>query len=337
MDTKLIVPNNYQPTLNLKQTEIAIKTIKDYFERKLAKKLNLLRVSAPLFVRTNTGLNDNLSGVERPVIFDMKNDSDSNIEIVHSLAKWKRMALKRYNFKIGEGIYTDMDAIRRDEEFDNTHSIYVDQWDWEKIIDKKERNQEKLKEIVNLIYGICKDTEEYICDLYDHIEPILPEEIYFISSKELEGLYPDLSPESRERKIAKEKKAVFIMEIGRNLESGEPHGMRSPDYDDWDLNGDIIFWNPVLNSEFEISSMGIRVDKESLKEQLKLSNCEDRKTLEYHKLLLQDKLPLTVGGGIGQSRLCMFFLRKAHIGEVQSSIWPKWMIEDCNKKNIILL
>lgn len=336
MDEKLIIPEGYKPVLNLKETEIAIKTIKDFFERKLAEKLNLLRVSAPLFVRTKTGLNDNLSGIERPVVFDMKNDK-YNLEIVHSLAKWKRMALKRYKFEVGEGIYTDMDAIRRDEEFDNTHSIYVDQWDWEKIIDVKDRNEEKLKEVVRKIYDVCKDTEKHLCNLYSHLEPILPGEIFFISTRELENLYPDLTPEEREKEISKEKKAVFIMAIGRNLKSGKPHGMRSPDYDDWDLNGDIIFWNPILEDQFEISSMGIRVDKESLKEQLKLSNCEDRKTLEYHKLLLEDKLPLTMGGGIGQSRLCMFFLRKAHIGEVQSSIWPDWMIEKCNEKNIILL
>lgn len=336
MKEKLIIPQGYKPKLNLKETEIAIKTIKDFFERKLSKELNLLRVSAPLFVRTKTGLNDNLSGVERPVVFDMKND-ECNLEIVHSLAKWKRMALRRYKFEVGEGIYTDMDAIRRDEEFDNTHSIYVDQWDWENIIDVKDRNEEKLKEVVRKIYNICKDTEKHLCSLYSHLKPILPEEIFFISTQKLEELYPDLSPEEREKQISEEKKAVFIMSIGRKLKSGKAHGMRSPDYDDWDLNGDIIFWNPILKDEFEISSMGIRVDKDSLAEQLQLADCEDRKKLEYHKLLLEDKLPLTMGGGIGQSRLCMFFLRKAHIGEVQSSIWPNWMIEECNKANIVLL
>ncbi|SHK43445.1 aspartate--ammonia ligase [Tepidibacter formicigenes] len=333
---RLIIPEGYKPKLGLKETEIAIKKIKDFFQINLSEKLNLTRVSAPLFVKPETGLNDNLNGVERPVSFDVKGDNGATAEIVHSLAKWKRMALARYEFSIGEGLYTDMNAIRRDEDLDNLHSIYVDQWDWEKIIRKEDRTEETLKEIVRTIYSVFKDTEKYIHELYE-IEKFLPEEIFFITSQELEDKYPDLTPKEREDAITKEKGAVFIMKIGDILKSGEKHDGRAPDYDDWKLNGDIIFWNPVLDRAFELSSMGIRVDKDALERQLKLADCEEKKELEFHKLLLDEKLPFTVGGGIGQSRICMFFLRKAHIGEVQASIWPQDMIEECEKSNIFLL
>ncbi|MBS4536325.1 aspartate--ammonia ligase [Clostridium sp. D2Q-14] len=334
---RLIIPKDYSSILDLRETEIGIKKTKDFFEKKLAERLNLARVSAPLFVRKESGLNDNLNGVERPVSFDIKCDKGVRVEIVHSLAKWKRMALKRYDFKVGEGIYTDMNAIRRDEDFDNAHSIYVDQWDWEKIISKEDRNKKTLKEIVKEIYQVFKDTEDYLYESYNKLSKFLPEEIFFITSQELEDKYPDLSSKERENAIAKEKGAVFIMEIGDILASGEPHDGRAPDYDDWNLNGDIIFWYPVLERALELSSMGIRVDKMALEKQLKARQCEEKKKLEYHRLLLENKLPYTIGGGIGQSRLCMFFLRKAHIGEVQSSIWPKEMIDICEKSNIILL
>jgi aspartate--ammonia ligase len=333
----LIIPKKYKQILGLRETEVGIKTIKDFFERSLANKLNLTRVSAPLFVEPESGLNDNLNGVERPVSFDLKGDSDMRAEIVHSLAKWKRMALSRYGFEVGEGIYTDMDAIRRDEDLDNIHSIYVDQWDWEKVIKKEERNLVTLKSVVKEIYSVFKETENYLLELYPKIEKILPEEIFFITSQELEEKYPELDANEREYAIAKEKGAVFIMQIGHILNSGEKHDGRAPDYDDWLLNGDIIFWYPILGIPLEMSSMGIRVDKKALEEQLKLSGCEERKKLEFHKLLLEEKLPFTIGGGIGQSRLCMFFLKKAHIGEVQASIWPKDMVKQCEKSNVILL
>ncbi|EPY2305761.1 aspartate--ammonia ligase [Clostridium sporogenes] len=334
---RLMIPEGYESTLGIRETEVAIKKVKDFFERTLAEKLNLTRVSAPLFVRKNTGMNDNLNGVERPVAFDMKDLQDEMIEIVHSLAKWKRMALHRYDFKVGEGLYTDMNAIRRDEDLDNLHSIYVDQWDWEKVIKKEDRNKETLKSIVNKIYSVFKETERYICSQYEGFNEILPEKICFITSQELEDTYPDLDSKEREDAITKEKGAVFLMEIGGVLASGEKHDGRAPDYDDWTLNGDILFWNPVLERAFELSSMGIRVDEESLEKQLKIAGCEDRKNLEFHRLLLESKLPYTVGGGIGQSRICMYFLRKAHIGEVQASIWPDLMIEDCEKAKISLL
>ncbi|AUM95403.1 TPA: aspartate--ammonia ligase [Clostridium botulinum] len=334
---RLMIPEGYESTLGIRETEVAIKKVKDFFERTLAEKLNLTRVSAPLFVRKNTGMNDNLNGVERPVAFDMKDLQDEMIEIVHSLAKWKRMALHRYDFKVGEGLYTDMNAIRRDEDLDNLHSIYVDQWDWEKVIKKEDRNKETLKSIVNKIYSVFKETERYICSQYEGLNEILPEKICFITSQELEDTYPDLDSKEREDAITKEKGAVFLMEIGGVLASGEKHDGRAPDYDDWTLNGDILFWNPVLERAFELSSMGIRVDEESLERQLKIAGCEDRKNLEFHRLLLEGKLPYTVGGGIGQSRICMYFLRKAHIGEVQASIWPDLMIEDCEKAKISLL
>lgn len=332
---KLIKKEGYKPLLNLKETEIAIKKIKDFFQIELSKKLNLVRVSAPIFVDKESGLNDDLNGVERPVNFDGK-FLDNELEIVQSLAKWKRMALYRYGFDIGEGLYTDMNAIRRDEELDNIHSIYVDQWDWEKIISKEDRNVEKLKEIVRIIYSAFKSTELLIYSLYPSLERILPEDIFFITSQELEDMYPEFTPKEREDKICREKGAVFIMQIGDTLKSGKKHDGRSPDYDDWTLNGDILFWYPALERALEMSSMGIRVDEYALLKQLELSGCEDRKKFSFHRMLLEGKLPYTIGGGIGQSRMCMFFLRKLHIGEVQAAVWPKDMIKECEENGIIL-
>jgi len=333
----LILPSGYRPSLSVMETQIAIKKIKDFFERELANELSLTRVTAPLFVLPQTGLNDNLNGVERAVSFGIKDMGDSTAEIVQSLAKWKRMALARYGFKVGQGLYTDMNAIRRDEELDNLHSLYVDQWDWELIINREDRNPQFLKSIVTRIYKLFKDTQAYICNEYHVLNLYLPEEIFFVTSQELEDMYPQLSPKQREDAIAKEKKAVFIMQIGGALKSGIRHDGRAPDYDDWKLNGDIVFWYPVLNRAFEVSSMGIRVDRESLAEQLTIAGARDRMELSFHKDLLENKLPYTIGGGIGQSRICMFFLGKAHIGEVQSSVWPERMIETCAQANIRLL
>lgn len=337
MADTLITPADYSSPLSIRETEVAIKKIKDFFERELAKALNLTRVSAPLFVRPETGLNDNLNGVERPVSFDIKDLDSATAEIVHSLAKWKRMALKKYGFGSGEGLYTDMNAIRRDEELDNLHSLYVDQWDWERTLEKSDRTVEFLKDIVRKIFKVFMDTQTYISGEYPMLAQYLPEEIFFITTQELEDLYPQLTPKQREDEIAREKKAVFIMQIGGTLRSGIRHDGRAPDYDDWQLNGDIIFWYPVLGRAFEVSSMGIRVDEDALLAQLKLAGCEDRKTLPFHRDLLEKKLPYTVGGGIGQSRICMFFLGKAHIGEVQSSVWPDPMMEACAAGNINLL
>jgi aspartate--ammonia ligase len=337
MEETLRIPYGYSPRLDLRETEVAIKRVKDYFEKSLAKKLNLTRVSAPIFVKKETGLNDNLNGVERPVAFDAKDISSSIMEIVHSLAKWKRLALYRYGFKSGEGLYTDMNAIRRDEVLDNLHSMYVDQWDWERIMTREERNEDYLKKIVKDIYQVFKDTEEYIAIIYPGYNKILPEDIYFITTQDLEDRYPNLTPKEREDAIAREKKAVFLMKIGDNLASGERHDGRAPDYDDWSLNGDIIFYYPLLDMAFELSSMGIRVDEKALLSQLKKAGCEDRKELPFHRLLLTGKLPYTIGGGIGQSRICMFFLRKAHIGEVQASVWPEDMVSRCEKDNIMIL
>lgn len=318
----LQIPENYVAPLNIRETEVAIKEVKDHFERSLAKNLHLTRVSAPLFVKPETGLNDNLNGVERPVSFGIKEQGDAVVEIVHSLAKWKRYALKKYGFHSGEGLYTDMTAIRRDEDTDNLHSLYVDQWDWEKIISKEERNEETLKYTVRKVYAAIKETEDYISRRYNYIEPILPDDIYFISSQELENMYPDCTPKEREYKISKDKGAVFVTQIGKYLSSGEKHDGRAPDYDDWNLNGDIIVYYPLLDIPFELSSMGIRVDEDSLRTQLAIAGCPERAELDFQKALLNKELPYTIGGGIGQSRICMFFLRKAHIGEVQSSIWP---------------
>ncbi len=337
MSCKLIIPKNYESLLTVRESEKALKAIKDYFEKTLAEALHLERVSAPLFVKKGTGINDDLNGVERPVSFTIKADNDSDVEIVHSLAKWKRMALARYGFSAGEGLYTDMNAIRRDEELDNLHSLYVDQWDWEKIIPKEARNIKTLKQTVTLIFESLKQTEKQVCSLYPALTPMLPESIYFIHSQELEDLYPTLSPKEREDAICKEKRAVFIMGIGGTLTSGQPHDGRAPDYDDWNLNGDILLWNPILDRAFEISSMGIRVDEEALTHQLTVAQCEYRKNLPFHSMLLHGELPYTMGGGIGQSRICMFFLQKAHIGEVQSSIWTDEMITACQQNNIFLL
>lgn len=321
----------------LRETQRAIKHIKDYFEVELSKKLNLMRVSAPLFVRPETGFNDNLTGVEKAVKFSLT-EYNEYVEIVQSLAKWKRIALRWYGFNIGEGIYTDMDAIRPHEILDSTHSIYVDQWDWEKVINKNDRTEKYLIDIVKDIYEVFINTEKYLDEVYPNkFMKKLPDEIKFISSQELEDKYPNLTPDEREYEAAKEHKAIFIYKIGHNLQSGEPHGIRSPDYDDWDLNGDIVFWNPVSQDALELSSMGIRVDEESLNRQLKLADAEDRKELEYHKLLLDGKLPYTVGGGIGQSRICMYFLEKEHIGEVQASVWTEDVINECDDKGIMLL
>ena len=321
-------------TLNLIDTLIAIKKIKDHFEQRLSKILKLIRVSAPLFVESNKGINDNLNGVEQPVSFKVGNN---DIEIVHSLAKWKRMALAKYNLRMHSGLYTDMNAIRKDEELDAIHSIYVDQWDWEMVIEEKDRNLEFLKNIVTKIYNVLRETEIYLQNEYPNLTPKLGNEIHFITSEELLNMYPDLSPKERENKIVKEKKAVFLLQIGKILSNGEKHDGRSPDYDDFELNGDILVYNPVLDSAFELSSMGIRVNKETLLSQLKQENKLDRINLEYHQLLINDKLPLTIGGGIGQSRMCMFFLNKRHIGEVQTSYWPQDIIEKCKKENIELL
>jgi len=333
----LIIPKNYHSYLSVRETVKAIKALKDFFEQALAKDLNLARVSAPLFVKSKTGLNDNLSGIEKAVSFEVKGIGGETVEIVHSLAKWKRMALKKYNFAVGEGLYTDMNAIRKDEDMDNLHSIYVDQWDWEKVIRKEDRNIETLKEIVDRIYGVFQKTEKLISDLYPDIKPILPEKITFITTQELEDRYPDLSPKQREDAVTKEYGAVFLIGIGDKLNSGQKHDSRSPDYDDWRLNGDILFWYPVLEKTMEMSSMGIRVDEDALLRQLQIAGCEERKELEFHQQLLKGELPYTVGGGIGQSRLCMFFLRKAHIGEVQTSVWPDDMIKICKEANIFLL
>lgn len=335
---KLIIPSGYKSLLNPRQTQLAIKKVKDFFERNLAVQLNLTRVSAPLFVDSRSGLNDSLNGVERPVSFDVKGFETDEIEIVQSLAKWKRLALKQYGFEKGEGLYTDMNAIRRDEETDNVHSIFVDQWDWEKRIDKSERTEKTLKDCVKSIYTALKRTERYIADDYAFgKKDLLPDKIFFAAAQELEDAYPKLTPKEREYKIAKEKKAVFIMKIGGKLKSGEIHDGRAPDYDDWNLNGDIIVYYPVLDAALELSSMGIRVDRESLLAQLKERNCLGKTELPFHRALLDGELPYSVGGGIGQSRICMFFLRKAHIGEVQASVWPSEMIAECRKKGLQLL
>lgn len=332
----ITIPKNYKSITTLIETEVKIKEIKDFFERSLAEKLDLTRVSAPLFVESDLGLNDNLCGHERPIKFDLLS-SKQNVEIVHSLAKWKRYSLHRYGFETYKGLYTDMNAIRRDEELDNLHSIYVDQWDWEKIIKKEDRSIDTLKKVVKDIYGVFKETEKFLLGKDYEKERKLPEDIYFISSQELEDMYSDLTSKERENKICKKHKAVFITQIGGKLKSGQKHDDRSPDYDDWQLNGDIIFWYPLLNQAFELSSMGIRVDKEALLYQLKESDSEDRKELKFHSMLLSEELPYTIGGGIGQSRMCMYFLNKAHIGEVQASIWDKKNREICNEYGIELL
>lgn len=334
---KIYIPEGYKSPQSIKETEKAIKEVKDYFERALADALNLTRVSAPLFVKPESGLNDNLNGVERPVAFGIKEQDDAIVEIVHSLAKWKRQALSEYGFQVGEGLYTDMTAIRRDEETDNIHSLYVDQWDWEKIIEKSDRNMDTLKETVFRIYMAIKQTEYYICGKYHFMDPFLPNEISFVTTQELENRWPDKTAKERENLIAKERGAVFLMQIGGALASGERHDGRAPDYDDWQLNGDILVYYPVLDMALELSSMGIRVDEDRLKEQLKISGCEDRASLPFQKAVLEKKLPYTIGGGIGQSRICMFFLQRAHIGEVQSSIWPDEVLKTAKENGVNIL
>ena len=333
----ITIPATYHADLNLHDTQIAIKTVKDFFQQTLSQKLNLLRVSAPTFVAPESGLNDNLNGVERPVSFDIKAIEGSNAEIVHSLAKWKRYALKKYGFSHGEGLYTDMVAIRRDEDLDNIHSVYVDQWDWEKIISKEERSMETLKETVRTIYSVLRKTEKYMAVQYDYIEEILPKDIFFITTQELLDMYPDCTPREREYRITREKGAVFLMKVGKTLTNGERHDGRAPDYDDWDLNGDLLVWNSVLGHALELSSMGIRVSPESLDRQLAIAGCDDRRSLPFHKMLLEGKLPLTIGGGIGQSRVSMFLLGKAHIGEVQASVWDEETMSACQDAGVVLL
>jgi len=331
------IPSDYKSALNLYETQIAIKTVKDFFQNLLAERLHLLRVSAPLFVSPESGLNDNLNGVERPVSFDIKYQGEREAEIVQSLAKWKRFALQKYGFSVGEGLYTDMSAIRRDEIPDNIHSIYVDQWDWEKIITKEDRNLDTLKDTVRTVYQVLRKTEKYMSIHFDYIEEILPHDIFFVTTAELEEMFPDNTPKEREYYIAKAKGAVCIMQIGDVLENGKPHDGRAPDYDDWSLNADIIVYYPVLDIALELSSLGIRVDKKSLLSQLKKAGCEERAKLPFHQAVLNEEVPYTIGGGIGQSRICMFFLRKAHIGEVQCSLWPEETMEEASKKGLQLL
>ncbi len=333
----MIIPKNYHSQLDLHDTQVAIKTVKDFFQNLLSERLNLQRVSAPLFVDPNSGLNDNLNGVERPVTFGIKEQNDKEAEIVHSLAKWKRYALQKYGFSLGEGLYTDMNAIRRDEDTDNIHSIFVDQWDWEKIISKEERNLDTLKDIVKIVYKVLRKTEKYMAIQYDYIEEILPHDIFFITTQELEDMFPDYTAKEREYYIAKAKGAVCIMQIGDVLESGERHDGRAPDYDDWALNADIVVYYPVLDIALELSSMGIRVDKEALLAQLDKAGCPERAEMPFQKAIIEEKLPFTIGGGIGQSRICMFFLRKAHIGEVQSSLWPEKTLKLAEENGISLL
>lgn len=335
-EKQLLIPDHYRSKLNLRETETAIKLLKDQFESQLSDTLNLLRVSAPLFVRPETGLNDNLNGVERPVGFDIR-DIGADVEIVQSLAKWKRLALARYAFGPGEGLYTDMNAIRRDECLDNLHSVYVDQWDWEKVITRDMRHRATLESVVREIYRCFLRTENHLLRHYPTLERKLPPDIYFITSQALEDQYPDLEPGAREQVICQKMGAVFIEQIGGTLKSGKRHEGRAPDYDDWQLNGDLLFWYPTLECAFELSSMGIRVDAKAMANQLKQSGCTDRASLLFHTLVLNDEIPLTMGGGIGQSRLCMFFLDKAHIGEVQASVWPEEMIQCCADHSITLL
>lgn len=334
---KAYLPTGYHSELGVRETEKAIKEIKDYFQDALAHKLNLQRVSAPLFVDKATGLNDNLNGIERPVSFDIGEEKGHTYEIVQSLAKWKRLALKRYGFEQGEGLYTDMNAIRRDEETDNLHSIYVDQWDWEKVISPEERTLDVLMHTAKKIYSVMKSTEHHVLMKYGFEDLLLNPVLSYVTTQELEDTYPDLTPSQREDAYVREHGSAFIMKIGGKLNSGEIHDGRAPDYDDWELNGDLVVYNPILDIAFEISSMGIRVDAESMKDQLKIRGCEDRASLPFHSMVLNNELPLTMGGGIGQSRLCMFFLRKAHIGEVQASVWTEETRDICSAAGVELL
>ena len=332
----LIIPKDYNPVLNTRDTEIAIKLVKDFFERELARQLNLTRVSAPIMVTPQSGLNDNLNGVELPVDFDIL-ETGERAEIVHSLAKWKRMALKTYGFAPGEGLYTDMNAIRRDEITDNIHSIFVDQWDWERILTPQERNEATLRAIVEKIYETLQATEDHVCAHYPHITPELPKHIAFVTTQELEDRFPDKTSKEREYLAAKEHGAVFLMGIGGALRSGKIHDGRAPDYDDWSLNGDILLYYKPLDISLELSSMGIRVDPAALRRQLEIRGCQERAKLPFQAALLRGELPQTIGGGIGQSRMCVYFLRKAHVGEVQASLWPADVMDACRKANIQLL
>ena len=333
---KLYIPADYKQKMTLRETQKAIKLIKDTFQIEFSRALNLDRVTAPIIVTSDSGINDDLNGVERKVEFDIK-EINVHAEVVQSLAKWKRLALYRYGYNPDEGIYTDMSAIRRDDNVDNIHSVYVDQWDWERVITRNERNIEFLKETVKKIVSAIAYTQEKVKENFAQITNTISPDVFFITTQELEDMYPDLTPKERENKITKEHKTVFLMQIGAPLKSGIKHDGRAPDYDDWTLNGDILFYNDILDSAYEVSSMGIRVDEVSLEKQLKSEGAEDRMKFEYHKGIAEGKLPLTIGGGIGQSRLCMLLLQKAHIGEVQVSIWPKDMTEECAKHNIILL
>ena len=333
---KCLIPESYKNPLTVYETQCAIEFIKHNFQKNLCHALDLMRVSAPLFVEEASGLNDNLNGYERPVSFDVP-DVKAEAQVVHSLAKWKRYALQKYGFSLGEGIYTDMNAIRRDEDTDNIHSIFVDQWDWEKIIRKEDRNLEYLKETVRTVYKCLQKTEQYMAIQYDYIDMILPKEITFVTTSELEEMFPDNTPKEREYYFAKAKGAICLMQIGDKLANGEPHDGRAPDYDDWALNADIIVYYPVLDIALELSSMGIRVDKEALLSQLEKAGCPERAELDFQKAVINEEVPYTIGGGIGQSRICMFFLRKAHIGEVQSSLWPAEIMEECKKNNIAIL
>lgn len=344
--SNLIIPKDYTPLLDKIQTEKGIKLIKDFFQQNLATELRLRRVTAPLFVLKGLGINDDLNGIERAVTFPIKDLNDQKAEVVHSLAKWKRLTIGELKIGPGYGIYTDMNAIRADEELDNLHSLYVDQWDWEEVITKEDRNLTFLKNIVERIYSAILRTEYLACESYENIKPFLPQEITFVHAEELLQMYPDKTPKEREDLICKKYGAVFLMGIGGKLSNGEKHDGRAPDYDDWStknedgkfgLNGDILIWYPILNRSFELSSMGIRVDIEALNRQLRLENKEERKELYFHKKLLNGELPLTIGGGIGQSRLCMVLLHKAHIGEIQASIWPEKMREECAKHNMPLI
>lgn len=333
----LNIPRDYKSQLDLHDTQLGIKMVKDFFQSMLAQRLNLTRVSAPLFVDPTTGLNDNLNGYERPVKFGIREQNEREAEVVHSLAKWKRYALEKYGFSVGEGIYTDMNAIRRDEDTDNIHSIFVDQWDWEKIITRENRNLDFLKDTVRTVYKCLRKTEQYVSIQYDYVDLILPKDIFFITTSKLEEMFPYNTPKEREYYITRDKGAVCIMQIGGPLGNGEPHDGRAPDYDDWELNADILVYYPVLDIALELSSMGIRVDEKSLLRQLDMAGCPERAQLPFQKGIIDGTLPLTIGGGIGQSRICMFFLRKAHIGEVQSSIWPEDTVEACRKAGINLL
>ena len=333
---KIYIPQGYKPVLDAYDTQRAIAYIKQTFQAEFASALNLKRVSAPLFVTEESGLNDNLNGYERPVSFDVPAVGEE-VQVVHSLAKWKRLALKRYRFSIGNGLYTDMNAIRRDEALDNIHSIYVDQWDWEKIIVRENRNLDYLKLIVRAIVGAICDTNDRLHVRFPQLRVELSRDVAFITSQELEDMYPELSGSEREKAFVKQHRTACIMQIGGKLRSGKPHGGRAPDYDDWQLNCDIFFWNETLGRALEISSMGIRVDAEAMDRQLNLANCNDRRELPFHKMLLNNELPLTIGGGIGQSRLAMLMLGCAHIGEVQSSVWDEETVKACNKAGIPLL